>query len=106
MPPNTASVASPVWRPRISASARICATSSRVGATTRAPRPARGRDGGFPSRRVNIVMRNAAVLPVPVWAWPATSLPASVMGSVFAWIGVAKAKPASAIPHRTSSGRA
>lgn len=30
---------------------------------------------------------NAAVLPVPVWAWPSTSRPASSAGMVAAWIG-------------------
>ncbi len=30
---------------------------------------------------------NAAVLPVPVWAWPRTSRPASSGGMVAAWIG-------------------
>ncbi len=29
----------------------------------------------------------AAVLPVPVWAWPSTSLPSSKGGMVAAWIG-------------------
>ena len=56
------------------------------------------------SSRVKIVIRKAAVLPVPVWAWPATSVPARAIGRVFAWIGVAKTKPASAMPQRTSSG--
>ena len=36
--------------------------------------------------------RKAAVLPVPVCAWPATSRPASAMGSVCAWIGRAYGK--------------
>ena len=43
-------------------------------------------------------IRNAAVLPVPVCAWPATSLPASASGSVWAWIGVHCVKPASRMP--------
>jgi hypothetical protein len=30
----------------------------------------------------------AAVLPVPVWAAPITSRPASTMGMALAWIGV------------------
>ena len=47
---------------------------------------------------LNIETRNAAVLPVPVWAWPATSLPSSVMGSVWAWMGVQRTKPASQMP--------
>ncbi len=105
MPPKTARVVRPVWRPSTSASARIWATSSRVGATTRARGPRGGPGGLFCRSRVKIVIRKAAVLPVPVWAWPATSRPARVIGSVFAWIGVAKTKPASAMPQRTSSGR-
>ena len=32
--------------------------------------------------------RNAAVLPVPVWAWPITSRPARASGIKAAWIGV------------------
>ena len=31
---------------------------------------------------------NAAVLPVPVWAMPSMSLPASSAGMARAWIGV------------------
>ena len=46
MPPKTASVDRPVCRPRTSASARIWATSSRVGATTSARGP-RGPAAGF-----------------------------------------------------------
>ena len=46
--------------------------------SARGPSP-RARDGS--SRRVKMVIRNAAVLPVPVCAWPATSLPASASGS-------------------------
>ena len=87
MPPKTATVDRPVWRPRASASARICATSSRVGATTSARGPRGACAGLFWRRRVKIVTRNAAVLPVPVWAWPATSRPARAMGRAFAWIG-------------------
>jgi len=40
----------------------------------------------------------AAVLPVPVWAWPATSRPASEMGRVSAWMGVQRVKPLSSNP--------
>ena len=104
MPPKTARVVRPVCRPRTSASARIWATSSRVGATMRARGPCAARAGLFCRRRVKIVIRKAAVLPVPVCAWPATSLPARAIGRVLAWIGVAKTNPASAMPQRTSSG--
>ena len=104
MPPKTARVIRPVWGPRTSASARIWATSSRVGATTRARGPRGAWAGLFWSSRAKIVIRKAAVLPVPVWACPATSRPARAIGRVLAWIGVAKTKPASAMPQRTSSG--
>ena len=43
---------------------------------------------------MKVAIRNAAVLPVPVWAWPATSLPRSATGSAASWIGVAIVKPA------------
>ena len=33
-------------------------------------------------------IENAAVLPVPVWAAPMTSRPASTIGMALAWIGV------------------
>src|SRR3954447_7901239 len=36
---------------------------------------------------------NAAVLPVPVWAWPITSLPSSSAGIVSSWIGVGRSYP-------------
>src|SRR3989344_4531495 len=47
----------------------------------------------------------AAVLPVPVWAWPATSWPASASGRASAWIGVQCSKPASCTPRNRGSGR-
>jgi hypothetical protein len=37
--------------------------------------------------RLSIGNANAAVLPVPVWAWPIMSRPASSTGMVAAWIG-------------------
>ena len=40
-------------------------------------------------------MPNAAVLPLPVWAWPMTSWPRSAGGMAPAWIGVAMVKPIS-----------
>ena len=30
----------------------------------------------------------AAVLPVPVWAWPITSWPAIISGMIAAWMGM------------------
>src|SRR3954447_9431144 len=37
----------------------------------------------------------AAVLPVPVWAWPITSWPPSSSGIACSWIGVGSSKPSS-----------
>ena len=52
--------------------------------------------GGWVSRRWNRASRKAAVLPVPVWAWPATSLArrAAWAGSRPGW-GYSALKPAS-----------
>src|SRR3989454_7679253 len=97
-----------VKRPSWWASASICTTSSRVGAMTStrgaAAPPGTGRSG-VRSRRVNAAIRNAAVLPVPVCDWPATSLPLRASGKVASWIGVAATKPASRMPCMTGSGR-
>src|SRR5215813_10535319 len=97
-----------VKRPSWWASASIWTTSSRVGAITRtrgaAAPPGAGRSG-VRSRRVNAAIRNAAVLPVPVCDWPATSLPLRASGKVASWIGVAATKPASRMPCMTGSGR-
>src|SRR5262245_3282344 len=60
---------------------------------------------GWRKRRVKIVIRNAAVLPVPVCACPATSFPASDSGRTFSWMGVQCVKPAARIPSITGSGR-
>ena len=38
-------------------------------------------------------IRKAAVLPVPVCDWPATSLPLRARGSVPSWMGVMATKP-------------
>ena len=57
------------------------------------------------SIRVNAAIRNAAVLPVPVCDWPATSLPRSANGSAASWIGVSVTNPASRIPCMTGSGK-
>src|SRR5437660_93209 len=50
----------------------------RVGAMTRTRMPRRGE--GWATSRVRIGSVNAAVLPVPVWAMPMTSWPASTCG--------------------------
>ena len=54
---------------------------------------------------MKIVIRKAAVFPVPVCAWPATSRPASASGSTCSWMGVQCVKPAARMPTRTASGR-
>ena len=54
--------------------------------------------GGCFSSVWYMATRKAAVLPVPVWAWPATSRPRSAMGRVCAWIGVHCVNPASRMP--------
>ena len=66
-----------------------------------------GRSGaaGWRNKVAYIAIRNAAVLPVPVCAWPATSRPASAMGRVWAWIGVQRSNPASAMPRASGSGK-
>ena len=51
---------------------------------------------GSVSRRWNKASRKVAVLPVPVCAWPATSLPASSTGRAFSWMSVQWVKPAAA----------
>ena len=61
---------------------------------------------GRVSRRFTTVTRNASVLPVPVWAWPATSRPAVVIGRVIAWIGVQRVNPAPSSPDSRSGCRA
>jgi hypothetical protein len=105
MPPKTAWMLNGVAWPRNLASSAICTTSSRVGAMTSA-RGAAGRPGrSRRSSRVKIVMRKAAVFPVPVCAWPATSRPASERGSTFSWIGVQCVKPADSMPAITGAGR-
>src|SRR5262249_18360719 len=87
--------------------ASIWTTSSRVGAMMRT----RGAVGpllagaGCRRHRVKAAMRKAAVLPVPVWDWPATSLPLSASGRVPSWMGVLATKPASWTPRMTGSGR-
>ena len=63
-----------------------CAASSRVGSRI-SVRGMRARARPF-SRRVIIGSTKAAVLPVPVWAMPSTSLPWRACGMAPAWIGV------------------
>src|SRR5947209_1452191 len=66
------------------ASSATCTTSSRVGARIMAWGP-----GSLRSRHLSRNgSRKAAVLPVPVWAWPITSRPSRACGIRAAWIGV------------------
>ena len=51
----------------------------------RAPAPAAR--AASRSMRERIGSAKAAVLPVPVWAWPSRSAPASMTGMVSAWMG-------------------
>ena len=48
---------------------------------------------------------NAAVLPVPVAAWPSRSRPASRWGMVSRWIGVGSSYPRSAMVFNNSGRR-
>src|SRR5215470_11426012 len=107
MPPYTATMRKPVCAPSRRASASIWTTSSRVGAmiSTRGAVTPLGAGGGVRRQRVKAAMRKAAVLPVPVWDCPATSLPLRASGSAASWIGVAVTKPASRTPRITASGR-
>ena len=81
------------------ASDSIWTTSSRVGAmiSTRGAVGAGRRRRRRAQQRVKAAIRNAAVLPVPVCDWPATSLPLRASGSAASWIGVVVTKPASRI---------
>src|SRR6266849_8416344 len=108
MPPYTAWILNGVKRPSWRASASIWTTSSRVGAMTStrgAAAPAGTGRSGVRSRRVKAAIRNAAVFPVPVCDWPATSLPLRASGSVASWMGVAATNPAPRMPCMTGSGR-
>ena len=59
------------------------------------------REEAAPRRtRSMAAMRKAAVLPVPVRAWPATSRPARASGRAWAWMGVQRSNPASFTPLR------
>ena len=48
----------------------------------------------------SIGIPNAAVFPLPVCAWPITSLPLNTTGIACAWIGDASSNPISLIPRR------
>ena len=83
-PPYTATVRNRLLGASFSASTAICSASSRVGVMTRpiGPFSLCGRQRFMNGRR------NAAVLPVPVCAWPITSWPFMAAGMTASWTGV------------------
>ena len=83
-PPKTACTLTRLSRPNLNSSSCVWIANSRVGETTSACT-------WLLSVSIMFKIGNpkAAVLPVPVWAWPITSLPAKVKGIVCSWIGVA-----------------
>jgi len=73
--------------------------SSRVGAIMSARGlPVPCFSSGLLRQWLMIEIRNAAVLPVPVCARPAMSLPLSVPGRISPWIGVACCQPSAWMP--------
>src|SRR5690606_36196211 len=78
------------------ASSATCWASSRVGQITRVYSPSRS------ICLSSAGIRNAPVLPVPVWAIPTTSLPSRAGGIALAWIGVGAFQPRSRIPARSA----
>jgi len=84
-----AAVEQPMCRPtgrlRSRASPSIWTASSRVGTMMSA---FRRDDLECLSRWLKSVIRKAAVFPVPVWDWTATSWPLSEWPRVFSWTGV------------------
>src|SRR5690606_2679027 len=86
--------------PNLTAYLWIWIASARAGAriSARGSPGLRSARAGRVSRRFITATRNARVLPVPVWAWPATSPPGSATGRVMAWMGVQRTKPAASRP--------
>ena len=74
--------------------------SSRVGTSTIAWTTLR--EGSI---RCRIGNAKAAVLPVPVWAWPMTSRPSSNGGMAAAWIGVGCSNPCASTEASSSDRR-
>ena len=75
----------------------ICATNSRVGASTRTRvlRFTPAGNGPAAASKDRIGRVKAAVLPVPVCAMPITSAPVKMGGMAAAWMGVGSVYPAS-----------
>ena len=94
MPPSTSTVESRAPPAKARRCASICTASSRVGARISARQvPGAGRPPS-PRMACRIGSPKAAVLPVPVWATPKMSRPASCGGIACTWIGVGVSKPA------------
>lgn len=84
-----------VCLPSSASSTATCVASSRVGTRINAC------IDSFGSAFSRIGSPNAAVLPVPVLAWPITSVPESTTGISLAWMSVGCLKPASVTPRNT-----
>ena len=82
-PPKTATTEIPRRSPYARSACVTWMHSSRVGVSTSA-----WTSMSSGSTYSSIGRPNAAVLPVPVCAWPITSLPSSRRGMVSSWIGV------------------
>eukprot|EP00964_Phaeocystis_antarctica_P106036 scaffold70990_cov49-Phaeocystis_antarctica.AAC.4 len=101
-PPMIVSIVKePSGRPAVSFSAwlKICVPSSRALLRTSArtgSTPPGSAAASLRSRRSTVGMRNAKVLPVPVFALASTSEPPRTCGSTPVWMGVSSATPASA----------
>jgi len=77
----------------------ICMASSRVGTITKALM--------WSSFFLESILwitgsKNAAVLPVPVWAEPIMSFPSIIIGMAFSWMGVGLSKPMAWMPFAKS----
>ena len=97
-PPYTGTTERPVCFAIAAMASATCTASSRVGARTMAwVLRSLGSSFSMSGRP------NAAVLPVPVWAWASMSRPSRRTGIAFAWMAVAVSKPISAIALATGS---
>ena len=97
----------PSGPPNLTHSSAICVASSRVGAST-STRGAFGcpgiGPGLLPQSCLNAGTRKPSVLPLPVFATPMTSDPASAGGQAWPWIAEGVAKPAELSDARSRSG--
>ncbi len=91
MPPNTTVLRSLVYFAYWAICWATWSASSRVGKSTNARTGWRAGEAEVFSWRISRCSNgseNAAVLPVPVWAAPMTSLPVRTTGMACAWMGV------------------